>query len=95
MFDNYKPQKVDQSNTETWIRCKFELFMYIKGVEYATEDDKYRIFEDLRVNKECRMFIPLSIKFENNIMSPLTKSTHLLNYSKEITEAIINEKSNS
>ena len=78
MFDNYKPQKVDQSKTVTWIRCKFELFMYIKGVEYATEGDKYRIFEDLRVNKECRMLIPLSIKFENNIMSPLTKSTHLL-----------------
>ena len=94
MFDNYKPQKVDQSNTATLIRCKFKLFMYIKGAEYATEGDEYRIFKDLWVNKECRIFIPLSIIFENNIISPPSKSTHLLNYSKEITWTIINEKSN-
>ena len=67
MWDNYKPQKINLNDTFPWIRCKFELTMQMKGINFIVEVTEFKLFEDLDVNKESIIFILNHIELDNNL----------------------------
>ena len=99
MWDNYEPQKINLNDTFPWIRCKFELTMHMKGINFIVEGTEYKLFEDLYVNKESIIFyhnmlssiIVWEVNIQNwsiswNLSANIMSKIHLMN--KIITKLI-------
>ena len=78
MWDNYKPQKINLETTYSWIRKKIELTMRIKGADFIEEGDEYKLFEDLCVDKESKIFIPIHLGLDNCLINEYPKSTYFI-----------------
>ena len=73
MWDNYEQQRINLDSKFEWIRSKFKLTMWIQGVDFIVEGIEYKIFENLSVNKESNIFIPLHIDFDNSLIGEFPK----------------------
>ena len=78
MYDNYTPQIINVQHTLPWIKTKFEMAMQIKNNWNILEGEEYKLFEDLWVDRDWRMFIPLPIEFDNKLIMEMQKSNYLL-----------------
>ena len=58
-FDTYQPKQIDDSKAVSWIRYKFELVYKIKAIESQMEGEEYRVFENLKVDKDKRYILQL------------------------------------
>ena len=78
MYDNYTPQIINVQHTLPWIKTKFEMAMQIKNNWNILEGEEYKLLEDLCVDRDWRMFIPLPIEFDDKLIMEMQKSNYLL-----------------
>ena len=90
MYDNYNPKLINVLHTLPWIKTKFEMVMQIKNYWNVMEGEEYKLFEDLCVDRNWRMFIPLPIEFDNKLIMESPKSNYFL-FKNELKPNMIEE----
>ena len=91
MWDNSQPEPINLRNTAPWVRNKFEITMMIQGNNNIIEGEEYKLFENLWVGLNNKMFTPFPIELNNSLINKISKTKYFINYENKLKEWVIEE----
>ena len=91
MWDNTQPEPINLRNTAPWVRNKFEITMIIQGNNNIIEGEEFKLFENLWVGLNNKMFTPFPIELNNSLIYKIQKAKYFINYENELKEWVNEE----